>query len=281
MGVLRATPRHALTRMVGRAAGWTEPRALARAAIRGFAGRYALNLDEASLPIDSYDSVRALFTRALRARHGWSLRASSSRSRRWTGVSRRWGVSEGGELLPDQGRALLAALAGGRRAAGASALGRAVCDAVSRWDYHQVHASLGRQAQVRHTYIPGELWPVNPVSVASVPGLFALNERLVFDFETVVGRCALRDGWEPRLSRRLPTAARRGRAISNAASPAAGAPCARRRGSRGLRRASRLESADMGSTVVVCFSPGRIATQADGSRWAGSGSGRRSSDRDS
>ena len=37
------------------------------------------------------------------------------------------------------------------------------------------------------TYIPGELFSVNPKTVAEIPGLYAKNERLVFYFETDQG----------------------------------------------------------------------------------------------
>ncbi len=254
MGVLRATPRHALTRVVGQAAGWTEPRGLARLAIRGFARRYALNLDEASLPIESYDSVRALFTRALRpgARTiapGERLAVSPVDGR----VSA-MGVSEGGELLQIKGvRYALRALVADELLAQALSGGPYATLYLAPQDYHRVHAPLaGTLKSV--TYIPGELWPVNPVSVASVPGLFALNERLVFDFETAVGRCALVMVGA--------TIVGRLRATLGGVEPFQMRP---RRLERRVLEGGGLEVAkgeqigifDMGSTVVVCFAPGR------------------------
>jgi phosphatidylserine decarboxylase len=255
MGVLRATPRHALTRVVGQAAGWTEPRAVARLAIRGFARRYALNLDEASLPIESYDSVRALFTRALRAgartiAPGEQLAVSPVDGR----VSA-MGLSEGGELLQIKGvRYSLRALVADELLAQALSGGPYATLYLAPQDYHRVHASLaGKLKSV--TYIPGELWPVNPVSVASVPGLFALNERLVFDFETAVGRCALVMVGA--------TIVGRLRATLGGVEPFQMRP---RRLERRVLEGGGLEVAkgeqigifDMGSTVVVCFAPGRI-----------------------
>ena len=53
-------------------------------------------------------------------------------------------------------------------------------------DYHRVHMpSNGRL--IAATYIPGELFSVNPRTVAEVPGLYAKNERLVFHFRTDQG----------------------------------------------------------------------------------------------
>lgn len=57
-------------------------------------------------------------------------------------------------------------------------------------DYHRVHAPVaGRLMRIRH--IPGRLWPVRPWAVASVDGLFAQNERVVLEFETRAGPCAV------------------------------------------------------------------------------------------
>src|SRR5256885_632719 len=40
-------------------------------------------------------------------------------------------------------------------------------------------------------YLPGRLWPVNPLSVRTVPRLFCANERLVTLLESPLGLCAL------------------------------------------------------------------------------------------
>ena len=53
-------------------------------------------------------------------------------------------------------------------------------------DYHRVHMpSNGRLTNA--TYIPGDLFSVNPKTVSEIPGLYAKNERLVFNFRTDQG----------------------------------------------------------------------------------------------
>ena len=53
-------------------------------------------------------------------------------------------------------------------------------------DYHRYHWPVaGRAHTVQH--IPGELWPVNAKAVATVPSLFAVNERVVVRAETRAG----------------------------------------------------------------------------------------------
>ncbi|HIL56963.1 MAG TPA: phosphatidylserine decarboxylase, partial [Rhodothermales bacterium] len=54
-------------------------------------------------------------------------------------------------------------------------------------DYHRVHLPLAGRL-VRTVAIPGKLFSVNATTEAGVDGLFAINERLVMEFETAHGR---------------------------------------------------------------------------------------------
>jgi phosphatidylserine decarboxylase len=53
-------------------------------------------------------------------------------------------------------------------------------------DYHRIHMPHAGQLK-RMIHVPGDLYSVNPQTAASVPGLFARNERLVCEFETMQG----------------------------------------------------------------------------------------------
>ncbi len=53
-------------------------------------------------------------------------------------------------------------------------------------DYHRVHMPENGRLESA-TYIPGELFSVNPKTVAAIPGLYAKNERLVLDFKSDQG----------------------------------------------------------------------------------------------
>ncbi len=53
-------------------------------------------------------------------------------------------------------------------------------------DYHRVHAPVGGVLQSIR-YIPGKLWPVLPVFVKQMDGLFTFNERLVFEIKLAQG----------------------------------------------------------------------------------------------
>jgi len=57
-------------------------------------------------------------------------------------------------------------------------------------DYHRVHMPLAGKLR-EMIYIPGELFSVNTQSAASIPNLFARNERVVALFDTPQGEMAL------------------------------------------------------------------------------------------
>jgi phosphatidylserine decarboxylase len=57
-------------------------------------------------------------------------------------------------------------------------------------DYHRVHCPMSVTLQ-RMTYIPGAMFSVGPKTVARVPGIFARNERVVFELNSALGQFAL------------------------------------------------------------------------------------------
>ena len=57
-------------------------------------------------------------------------------------------------------------------------------------DYHRIHAPLAGKV-VAYRHIPGALYPVNQLSVRTVPGLFSINERVISYLDTEVGLCAV------------------------------------------------------------------------------------------
>lgn len=57
-------------------------------------------------------------------------------------------------------------------------------------DYHQVHSPVSGEIYAS-TYIPGTLWPVNDWSLANIPNLLCINERVVTYIKTTEGLIAL------------------------------------------------------------------------------------------
>jgi phosphatidylserine decarboxylase len=124
------------------------------------------------------------------------------------------------------------------------------------YNYHRVH--MPRAATLRAAwYIPGALFSVNTTTAASVPGLFARNERIVCVFEDgplqfallLVGALfvgSMSTVWHGDVTPRSP---RRGLQLTleGALSPLA------------LGRGAELGRFNMGSTVILLLPPGRAA----------------------
>ena len=57
-------------------------------------------------------------------------------------------------------------------------------------DYHRIHLPLSGRL-VEMTYVPGQLFSVNPTTAANVDDLFARNERVIAIFDTAIGKMAV------------------------------------------------------------------------------------------
>jgi len=64
--------------------------------------------------------------------------------------------------------------------------GEAAVIYLSPKDYHRIHTPVDAKL-LSMTYVPGDLFAVNPATVRQVDGLFARNERLVIRFENEHG----------------------------------------------------------------------------------------------
>lgn len=61
---------------------------------------------------------------------------------------------------------------------------------LSPTDYHRVHIPVAGKL-LKMTYVPGELFSVNPLYVENIPELFSRNERVICLFETAYGKMAV------------------------------------------------------------------------------------------
>jgi phosphatidylserine decarboxylase len=62
--------------------------------------------------------------------------------------------------------------------------GACACLYLSPKDYHRIHMPCDGTL-ISMTYVPGALFSVNPTTAQGVPGLFARNERVVCEFNSV------------------------------------------------------------------------------------------------
>ena len=188
----RSLPQHLLSRAAGLVAnsrtGWLK-NLLIRAAIR----RYAIDLtDAAETDYRRYASFNDFFTRALHREARPLAGDEHTLASPVDGVVSAAGELHDNQILQAKGhRFSIGALVGaGSSRTQALSGGSFVTIYLSPRDYHRVHAPLAG-ALLEANYLPGRLFSVNPRTDGALPGLYAVNERLVCWLDTAVGEIAL------------------------------------------------------------------------------------------
>lgn len=177
-------PKQALTALAGRLAS-AQAGMLTRWAIRRFATRYRVNMEEAAQPdLAQYPSFNAFFTRALAP--GARPLALADQLCPVDGTLSQLGRIEADQIFQAKGhRYSTRALLGNDE--GLATLfqdGLFATIYLSPRDYHRIHMPCSAGLR-RMVHVPGDLFSVNPDTAEGVPGLFARNERVVCVFETV------------------------------------------------------------------------------------------------
>ena len=179
-------PKQALTQLAG-AFARSQSGGLTTWVIRKFVARYNVNMAEAANPdVASYASFNDFFTRPLK------VGARPLAPVPWVcpvdGAISQLGPISGDQIFQAKGHSYSTqALVGGDAALAARfADGDFATIYLSPRDYHRIHMPCDGNL-LRMTYVPGELFSVNPATARGVPGLFARNERVVCEFETPHG----------------------------------------------------------------------------------------------
>lgn len=188
MQYIRYLPKNHLSRVVGRLAHLREPKWLARRARDWFVKRYNINLDEAELPLEQYESIGDLFIRRLKP---GARPIQGSVVHPCDAVLTVAGKVESDRLIQTKGIDYsLNELLRDPSAVSAFLGGHFLTYYLCPTDYHRVHSPIsGTVEKVIH--VPGRLWPVNPWSVENISQLFAVNERVIFRLRTAVGPVAV------------------------------------------------------------------------------------------
>ena len=155
--------------------------------IRGFVGKYGVNMSEAAEPdITTYATFNDFFTRALKP--GARPIAAADYVCPVDGAISQLGPITGDQIFQAKGHSYsTTALVGGDAAlAGPYANGNFATIYLSPKDYHRIHMPCDGRL-VRMIHVPGDLFSVNPTTARGVPGLFARNERVVCLFEGAHG----------------------------------------------------------------------------------------------
>ena len=178
-------PKQAITALAGRFANLKAGK-LTTSVITWFVARYKVNMGEAANPdIASYDTFNAFFTRPLKP----DVRpiAQADFVCPVDGVISQFGSIAQDQILQAKKHhySVLSLVAGNQVLADQFKNGLFACLYLSPKDYHRIHMPCDG-ALKSMTYVPGDLFSVNPATATNIPNLFARNERVVCEFESVL-----------------------------------------------------------------------------------------------
>ena len=179
-------PKKLLTVLMGKLAGFRGG-AFTHALVRRFVAHYKVNMQEAADPrIESYATFNDFFTRPLR--EGARPIADSPLVCPVDAAISQFGPIEHDQIFQAKGHSYstTALLAGDADLARRFDHGHFATLYLAPKDYHRIHMPCDGRL-VSMTYVPGDLFSVNPMTARHVPGLFARNERVVCVFDTSFG----------------------------------------------------------------------------------------------
>jgi phosphatidylserine decarboxylase len=176
-------PKQAITALAGMFAR-KQCGTLTTKVITWFVRRYNVNMAEAAnADIASYASFNDFFTRPLK--DGARPLANAAFICPVDGAISQFGDIEADQIFQAKNHnySTLALLAGQQVLANKFKNGHFACLYLSPKDYHRIHMPCDGLLKTM-TYVPGDLFSVNPTTAANVPNLFARNERVVCEFES-------------------------------------------------------------------------------------------------
>lgn len=180
-------PQHLLSRLVGIVAG-SEIGFIKSLFIQFAIKRYNVDLSEAEqTDPNEYRSFNDFFTRSLSA---GARPISGEFCSPADGEISQLGNLEAGRVLQAKGINYSLAKLLGRENIENFESGSFITIYLSPRDYHRVHSPVsGKLTEAR--YIPGRLFSVNQKTTEAIEELFAINERLVMEFETDHGAASV------------------------------------------------------------------------------------------
>ena len=183
---------HRLLSSAARRLAYSRNRLVKQTLINAVVRNFDVDLDEAAEPdARAYPSFNAFFTRALKPGARDAHPDTDVLLMPADGHISQCGPIEDGRIFQAKGQSFTAAeLLGDDAAAEPFRNGLFATVYLSPRDYHRVHMPWG--GTLRETvHVPGRLFSVGTDAVASVPRLFARNERLVCHFDTEFGPMCL------------------------------------------------------------------------------------------
>lgn len=255
--VLRWSPKGAYSRGIGWVAKARVPRRLRAGLYTHFARRFGIDMSEVDRPLEEFESLDAFFTRPLPPGARPIAPGDDVAVSPCDGVLSEMGVAEGGRMIQCKGRDYtVRGLLADETEAKSFVGGAYATIYLAPHNYHRVHTpTAGAITGYRH--IPGAFFPVNPMSVRQVAGLFSINERLVTYVDGPLGRVAVVMVAAIGVSHMTVTydsieTHRPGRAGRRGVAQRLEAPLP-------VAKGAELGTFHLGSTVVLLFQAGRVA----------------------
>ncbi|MCM8534975.1 MAG: archaetidylserine decarboxylase [Lentisphaeraceae bacterium] len=186
---LHLLPKNLSSRFVGALAS----RSISKIAIRWFAKRYKINLDEAAEPISSFKTLNDFFTRKLKDGARPIAEAENTKAvvSPVDGKIAQFGKIEDGRIIQAKGRHYtVQELLGDDEEAKPFINGTFMTIYLAPTDYHRMHHYMDGEI-TGFRYIPGTLFPVNPFSVQHIEKLFPINERLTTYYDCAGEKAAI------------------------------------------------------------------------------------------
>jgi len=185
-------PKHAVSRLVGKLAQ-ASAGPLTTALIKVFIRKFQVNMQEAqnSEPSD-YKNFNDFFTRSLKEGMRPIIQEQNQLAQPVDGAISQLGDVAQGRIIQAKGRdySVKELLGGDQAMSDLFEQGKFATIYLAPKDYHRIHMPIEGDLK-KMTYVPGELFSVNPLTAQNVDRLFARNERVVTLFETPAGPMAL------------------------------------------------------------------------------------------
>ena len=185
-------PKHPISRLVGKLAS-AKAGKVTTFLIKLFIKQFNVNMQEAVHErAEDYDTFNAFFTRPLKDGIRPIDENETHLIHAVDGAVSQAGPIEDDQIFQAKGHnfSLTTLLGGNPDLAAPFKNGDFATIYLSPRDYHRIHMPIdGTLTDM--VYVPGELFSVNPLTAANVPGLFARNERVVALFDTPSGKMAM------------------------------------------------------------------------------------------
>lgn len=192
VGMQYVMPKKLLSRMTGKLAS-KDLGSLRLSIIKAFIKKYKVDMSEALIEDpEGYPTFNDFFTRALKPNARPIAEGDDVLVMPVDGKVSELGPIQEGRIIQAKGFDYSAnTLLGGERAVSDVFKGGSFATIyLSPSDYHRIHIPCDAVLESM-TFIPGDLFSVNPTTANAVPNLFARNERVSCIFKTPFGKMAL------------------------------------------------------------------------------------------